>query len=291
MSHPQHPNDSAQSPIARRSDAGKIRLQPRDVDGLVLLAEQYAAPYDLLAHRLGVTDDRLRGITARWRDAGLAATGRLAQGPAWCWLTPAGMRQVGHNWAADPPPPPRRGNLVHRSRADPQGQHAHPADHLRTARRTLHPGSLPVRARRASRRHPRRRQVPARAGRPHAHQRTAPRRPHAASRLMWMPSAQARDRRDPDPNRERDNAAAAAMLAAAALLAVLWPLGIAAAATITAAWLTGAHPARLARTALASLPMTAVYIAAATIHRWFHSPTPFSMRRSAAWSAGFMPLD
>src|ERR1039458_8777236 len=101
MSHPQHPNDSAQSPIARRSDAGKIRLQPRDVDGLVLLAEQYAAPYDLLAHRLAVTDDRLRGITARWRDAGLAATGRLAEGPAWCWLTPPGMRQVGHNWAAD----------------------------------------------------------------------------------------------------------------------------------------------------------------------------------------------
>jgi hypothetical protein len=104
MSHPQHPHDSTQSPSVRRSDAGKIRIQPRDVDGLVILAEQYAAPYDLLAHRLNVSDDRLRGITARWRDAGLAATGRLAEGPTWCWLTPAGMRQVGHNWQADPPP-------------------------------------------------------------------------------------------------------------------------------------------------------------------------------------------
>ena len=103
-SHPQHPHDSVQSPSVRRSDAGQIRLQPRDVDGLLILAEQYAAPYDLLARRLTVSDDRLRGITARWRDAGLAATGRLAQGPAWCWLTPAGMRQVGHGWAADPPP-------------------------------------------------------------------------------------------------------------------------------------------------------------------------------------------
>ena len=111
MSHPQQPNNSPQSPSARRSDAGKIRLQPRDVDGLVILAEQYAAPYDLLARRLGVTEDRLRGITARWRDAGLADTGRLAEGPTWCWLTPAGMRQVGHNWAADPPPLARLAHL------------------------------------------------------------------------------------------------------------------------------------------------------------------------------------
>jgi hypothetical protein len=97
---------------------------------------------------------------------------------------------------------------------------------------------------------------------------------------MWSPPAQARDRRDPDPNRERDNAAAAAMLAAAAITAVLWPLGIAAAATITAAWLTGAHPARLVRAALASLPMTAVYIAAATIQ-----DRPWAPSRLAPWAA------
>ena len=99
----QHPQSPPPSP-RRRSDAGQIRLQSRDVDGLVLLAEMYAAPGDLLARRLGVTGDRLRGVTARWRDAGLAATGRLAEGPPWCWLTPAGMRQVGHDWSADPPP-------------------------------------------------------------------------------------------------------------------------------------------------------------------------------------------
>jgi hypothetical protein len=88
----------------RRSDAGQIRLQPRDVNGLVILADMYAAPYDLLAVRLGVTGDRVRGITARWRGAGLTATGKLAEGPPWCWLTPAGMRQVGHQWEAAPPP-------------------------------------------------------------------------------------------------------------------------------------------------------------------------------------------
>lgn len=104
MPHAQYPNNSVQSPSRRRSDAGQIRLQPRDVTGLVTLAEMYAAPYDLMAARLGVTEERVRGITARWRDAGLAATGRLAEGPVWCWLTPAGMRQVGHKWDAAPPP-------------------------------------------------------------------------------------------------------------------------------------------------------------------------------------------
>jgi hypothetical protein len=104
MPHSQYSNDVSQSRPRRRSDAGQIRLQPRDAEGLVLLAEMYAAPYDLLAVRLGVTEERVRGITARWRDAGLVATGRLTEGPVWCWLTPAGMRQVGHKWEAFPPP-------------------------------------------------------------------------------------------------------------------------------------------------------------------------------------------
>jgi hypothetical protein len=32
------------------------------------------------------TAARLRGIVARWRRAGYAATGWLGSGPAWCWL-------------------------------------------------------------------------------------------------------------------------------------------------------------------------------------------------------------
>jgi hypothetical protein len=73
------------------------------VTALVTLADMYAAPYDLLAMRAGTSEIRLRGIVARWRNAGLAATGQLSQGPSWCWLTPAGMRQVGHKWEAAPP--------------------------------------------------------------------------------------------------------------------------------------------------------------------------------------------
>jgi hypothetical protein len=105
MSHPKPPSNSPQSPpVARRSDARQIRLTTRDGAGLITVAEMYAAPYDLLAQRLAVSDKQLRHITGRWRDAGLAATGRLSEGPQWCWLTPAGMRQVGHGWDAAPPP-------------------------------------------------------------------------------------------------------------------------------------------------------------------------------------------
>jgi hypothetical protein len=90
--------------VPRRADAGYIRLTPRDGDGLTLLADMYAAPYDLLAARFSVRPDIARGIIARWRTAGLAATGKLSEGPMWCWLTPAGMRQVGHPWTATEPP-------------------------------------------------------------------------------------------------------------------------------------------------------------------------------------------
>jgi len=45
----------------------------------------------------------LRGIVARWRNAGLAQTGTLGPGPAWCWLTPAGMLACGLAYPAHPP--------------------------------------------------------------------------------------------------------------------------------------------------------------------------------------------
>ncbi len=88
----------------RRSDAGLIRLTGRDAAGLCLAAEQYAAPYDLLGAALGAPPARLRAITARWRHAGYARTQVLAPGPAWCWLTPAGMTACGYPWQAAPPP-------------------------------------------------------------------------------------------------------------------------------------------------------------------------------------------
>lgn len=95
--------EAAVRPAPRRSDAGQVRLTARDIAGLLLCAEHYAAPYDLLAAALDVRPARLRAIVARWRGAGYAATGTLGPGPAWCWLTPAGMAAVGHPWPARPP--------------------------------------------------------------------------------------------------------------------------------------------------------------------------------------------
>jgi hypothetical protein len=88
---------------ARHHDAGTIKLTDRDITGLTLLADQYGAPLDLLADALDVQPDRLRGILARWRHAGWADTGPLGKGPAWCWLTPVGMRLLGLNYSAREP--------------------------------------------------------------------------------------------------------------------------------------------------------------------------------------------
>jgi hypothetical protein len=80
-----------------------VRLTDRDVSGLLLVAEHYAAPYDLLASALDVSPGRLRNITARWRAAGHAFTGMLGAGPAWCWLSPEGMSACGLRYPARPP--------------------------------------------------------------------------------------------------------------------------------------------------------------------------------------------
>jgi hypothetical protein len=93
-----------------RADAGTVRLSQRDIDGLMLAGEQYGAPADLLAAALRVEQARLPAITARWRRAGYAATGRLGPGPAWCWLTRDGMTATGLGY---PALRPSLGRLAH----------------------------------------------------------------------------------------------------------------------------------------------------------------------------------
>ena len=87
----------------RRTDAGTVKITDRDIAGLTLCADQYGAPADLLADALDLRPERLPGILARWRHAGWAQTGVLGKGPAWCWLTPAGMRLLGLNYSAREP--------------------------------------------------------------------------------------------------------------------------------------------------------------------------------------------
>jgi hypothetical protein len=95
--------DTSQTAPARRDDAGTFKITDRDITGMTLCADQYGAPYDLLAAALDVTVDRLRGIVARWRHAGYATTRSLGHGPAWCWPTPAGMRLLGLPYPAAEP--------------------------------------------------------------------------------------------------------------------------------------------------------------------------------------------
>ncbi len=108
-----HDTTTAPAPAARparRADAGMVRLSQRDIDGLLLAGEHYGAPVDLLAAVLRVEETRLPAITARWRRAGYAATGRLGPGPAWCWLTRDGMTATGLRY---PALRPSLGRLAH----------------------------------------------------------------------------------------------------------------------------------------------------------------------------------
>ena len=98
------------APAVRRADAGTVRVGDRDIAGLLLCGDMYGAPYDLLATFLGVRPDRVRGIVARWRHAGYAATGRLGPGPAWCWLTRTGLAVTGLGYTASRP---ALGRLAH----------------------------------------------------------------------------------------------------------------------------------------------------------------------------------
>jgi hypothetical protein len=106
----EHGHTGQGTTVTRRADAGSVRLGGRDVAGLVLCADMYGTPYDLLAAYLGVRDDRLRAIVARWRHAGYAATGRLGAGPAWCWVTRAGLAVTG---LAYTPARPAAARLAH----------------------------------------------------------------------------------------------------------------------------------------------------------------------------------
>jgi hypothetical protein len=88
---------------AQRHDVGIIRLSQRDIDGLLLCAEHYGAPLDLLAEALGVNKVRMNAITARWRRAGYVNIAQLGSGPPWTWLTPEGMKATGLGFPATPP--------------------------------------------------------------------------------------------------------------------------------------------------------------------------------------------
>lgn len=111
-----------------RSDAGKIRFTERDLRGLSLIAQHYAAPYDLLAADLGVTGHRLRGIIARWKRAGLVDSAPLTRNRGWTWATPYGLERLGYPWKAAEP---RLGRLAHHRAVLAVRLHAEAGQHYR----------------------------------------------------------------------------------------------------------------------------------------------------------------
>jgi hypothetical protein len=69
--------------VTRRAD-NPAPLTQREIDALVLCAEHYAIPYDLLASILDVPAPRVARIVGRWCDLGPPpdawATGRTGAG-------------------------------------------------------------------------------------------------------------------------------------------------------------------------------------------------------------------
>jgi len=70
---------------------------------MLFTGEMYGVQLDQLAVLLGASLPRARAVAARWRRLGYAQSARLGPGPAWTWLTRAGLTACGLRYAATPP--------------------------------------------------------------------------------------------------------------------------------------------------------------------------------------------
>jgi hypothetical protein len=78
-------------------------LASRDAAGLTFAAEMYGLQLDQLAALLSLTDRQARALVTRWASRGLADSAILGPGPAWVWLTRAGLSACGTRYATAPP--------------------------------------------------------------------------------------------------------------------------------------------------------------------------------------------
>ena len=65
-------------------------LAVRDAAALIFAADMYGVQLDQLAALTG-GERGARAAAARWRELGYAETARLGPGPAWLWVTRAGL--------------------------------------------------------------------------------------------------------------------------------------------------------------------------------------------------------
>ena len=84
-------------------------LAVRDADALIFAADMYGVQLDQLAAVCG-GERAARAAAARWRSLGYAETARLGPGPAWLWVTKAGLAACGLSYS---PARPALSRLAH----------------------------------------------------------------------------------------------------------------------------------------------------------------------------------
>jgi hypothetical protein len=94
-----------------RSDSGggSGGLAVRDAGALIFAADMYGVQLDQLAALTG-DSGTARAAAARWRSLGYTEGARLGPGPAWLWLTRAGLAACGLSYA---PAKPALSRLAH----------------------------------------------------------------------------------------------------------------------------------------------------------------------------------
>jgi hypothetical protein len=87
-----------------------MRLAVRDPDALVFAADMYGIQFDQLAALTG-GDRSARAAATRWRALGYAETARLSAGPAWLWVTRAGLAACGRDYQPRQPALPQLAHI------------------------------------------------------------------------------------------------------------------------------------------------------------------------------------
>jgi hypothetical protein len=98
--------DEPEGPLRKAAARG---LAVRNSDALVFAADMYGVQLDQLAALTG-GERAARAAAARWRELGYAESGRLGPGPAWLWVTRAGLAACG---VAYKPTRPALSRLAH----------------------------------------------------------------------------------------------------------------------------------------------------------------------------------
>jgi hypothetical protein len=95
--------DSKSEPAGPRAPRAAARgLAVRNAEALVFAADMYGVQLDQLATLTG-GERPARAAAARWRELGYADSARLGPGPAWLWVTRAGLTACGVPYSAARP--------------------------------------------------------------------------------------------------------------------------------------------------------------------------------------------